>query len=59
MTTTLNGGIDDIGRISPFGVRLDAIAADTRSVEQVLDVVVQPFGFIATSWTSAVSFFSF
>ena len=40
-------GIDDIGRLDPFGLEPNAFAGDQRRVEQVLHVVVEPIDLVA------------
>jgi hypothetical protein len=47
VAAALHGRVDDVGWIGPFGVRLHAIAADARGIEQVLDVVIETFGLVA------------
>jgi hypothetical protein len=39
-------GINDVLRLDPFHARFHLAAADARRIEQVLDVVVQPFRFV-------------
>src|SRR5262245_30663926 len=39
VAAALNRRVDDVGRLRPFDMRLDAVAADACSVEQVLDIV--------------------
>src|SRR5260221_3372819 len=47
MTAAFHGRVDDIGRVCPFVVWLDAITADARGIEQILDVVVEALCFVA------------
>ena len=39
--------VDDVLGIDPSPMRPDSVAADARRVKQVLDVAVEPLGFVA------------
>jgi hypothetical protein len=39
-------GIDNVGRIGPVATRMQPLARDQRRIQQVLNVAVQPHGFV-------------
>src|SRR6266436_1635493 len=46
VAAALKRRIDEVGRLGPFELRLQAVAADARSVENILDFDIKPLRFL-------------